>query len=32
MNMDWILECCPEYEILIEFDNIEIRIRKKFMD
>lgn len=23
MNMDWILEYCPEYELLVEFDNIE---------
>lgn len=23
MNMDWILECYPEYECLVEFDNIE---------
>lgn len=29
MNMDWILECCPEYEILIEFDNIENKDKKE---
>lgn len=23
MNMDWILEYCSDYEILVEFDNIE---------
>ena len=25
MNMDWILKCCPDYETLVEFDNIEIK-------
>lgn len=25
MNMDWILECCPDYEILVEYDNIETK-------
>ena len=25
MNMDWILEYCSDYEILVEFDNIEIK-------
>ena len=25
MNMDWILECFPEYKVLVEFDNIETK-------
>ena len=25
MNMNWILKCCPSYETLVEFDNIEIK-------
>lgn len=25
MNMNWILECCSDYDILVEFDNIEIK-------
>lgn len=29
MNMDWILECCPGYETLVEFDNIETKERKQ---
>lgn len=29
MNMDWILECCPDYEILVEFNNIENKEHKQ---
>lgn len=29
MNMDWILDCLPEYEVLIEYDNIEISNNKQ---
>ena len=29
MNMNWILECCPDYEILVEFDNIERKGHKQ---
>ena len=25
MNMDWILDCFPDYKVLVEFDNIEIK-------
>ena len=25
MNMDWILQCFPEYKVLVEFDNIETK-------
>ena len=29
MNMDWILECCPDYEFIVEFNNIETKEDKK---
>lgn len=29
MNMNWILDCCPKYEILVEFDNIETKAEKQ---
>lgn len=29
MNMDWILKCCPGFETLVEFDNIETKERKQ---
>lgn len=25
MNMEWILKCCPGYETLVEFDNIDTK-------
>lgn len=25
MNIDWILQCFPEYKVLVEFDNIETK-------
>lgn len=29
MNMNWILECCPDYGILVEFDNNETKVEKQ---
>lgn len=29
MNMDWILQCFPDYNVLVEFDNIEAKEEKQ---